>query len=130
MMLSVVIACHNYLCIFSHLLGYDLYDKLPINHLLFKEKYPALQAILTGEIIPLVPKEFQRQGHRERALVMLHQMIEDAHKGKRQFLSGNKRFMYSLCGNIFILYGYKIVVLWQIICASLNLLTIYSLSQF
>ncbi|XP_027180766.1 uncharacterized protein LOC113779395 [Coffea eugenioides] len=56
--------------------------------LLEQEKYPALQAILTGEIIPLVPKEFQRQGHRERALVMLHQMIEDAHKGKRQFLSG------------------------------------------
>lgn len=34
-------------------------------------------------------KEFNRYGHRDRALVMLHQMIEDAHMGKRQFLSGN-----------------------------------------
>lgn len=34
-------------------------------------------------------KDFQRQGHRERALAMLHQMIEDARMGKRQFLSGN-----------------------------------------
>ena len=30
-----------------------------------------------------------RQGQRQRALVILHQMIDDAHKGKRQFLSGN-----------------------------------------
>lgn len=53
-----------------------------------QDKYPALQAILSGDMIPLVSKEFQRQGHRERALVMLHQMMEDAHQGKRQFLSG------------------------------------------
>lgn len=52
----------------------------------FKDKYPALQAILSGDMI--VSKEFQRQGHQERALVMLHQMMEDAHQGKRQFLSG------------------------------------------
>lgn len=54
----------------------------------FKEKYPPLQDILSGEMILLVSKEFQKQGHRERALVMLHQMMEDAHQGKRQFLSG------------------------------------------
>ena len=30
----------------------------------------------------------QRQEQRERALALLHQMIEDAHQGKRQFLSG------------------------------------------
>lgn len=54
----------------------------------FKDKYPALQAILSGDMTLLVSKEFQRQGHRERALVMLHQMMEDAHQGKRQFLSG------------------------------------------
>ncbi|KAH9761013.1 zinc finger FYVE domain-containing protein [Citrus sinensis] len=47
-----------------------------------------LQAILAGEIIISSTKESHRQGQRERALAMLHQMIEDAHKGKRQFLSG------------------------------------------
>ncbi|CAI9094379.1 OLC1v1030104C1 [Oldenlandia corymbosa var. corymbosa] len=58
------------------------------HELLDQDKYPTLQAIFTGEMILLISKEFQRQGHRERALVMLHQMIEDAHQGKRQFLSG------------------------------------------
>ncbi|XP_073135906.1 uncharacterized protein [Henckelia pumila] len=53
-----------------------------------QEKSPALQAILSGEVILPLSKEFQKQGNKERALVMLHQMIEDAHKGKRQFLSG------------------------------------------
>lgn len=46
-----------------------------------------LQAILAGEIISFT-KESLRQGQRERALAMLHQMIADAHQGKRQFLSG------------------------------------------
>ena len=32
--------------------------------------------------------EPNRQGQRQRALVILQQMIDDAHKGKRQFLSG------------------------------------------
>ncbi|OMO61829.1 hypothetical protein CCACVL1_23218 [Corchorus capsularis] len=45
---------------------------------------PALQAILTGEI----SMDSHRQGQRERALALLHQIIEDAHMGKRQFLSG------------------------------------------
>ncbi|KZV53912.1 hypothetical protein F511_23677 [Dorcoceras hygrometricum] len=53
-----------------------------------QENSPALQAILSGEVILPLSKEFQRQGNKERALVLLHQMIEDAHKGKRQFLSG------------------------------------------
>ncbi|WMV42818.1 hypothetical protein MTR67_036203 [Solanum verrucosum] len=39
-------------------------------------------------MILLSSKDLQRQGHKERALAMLHQMIEDAHMGKRQFLSG------------------------------------------
>lgn len=39
-------------------------------------------------MVLLSSKDFQRQGHKERALAMLHQMIEDAHMGKRQFLSG------------------------------------------
>ncbi|KAI7994948.1 hypothetical protein LOK49_LG11G01633 [Camellia lanceoleosa] len=59
-----------------------------LHELLEQDKPPPLQAILSGEIISSSSKELQRQGHRERALGMLHQMIEDAHKGKRQFLSG------------------------------------------
>ncbi|XP_062164447.1 uncharacterized protein LOC133871099 isoform X3 [Alnus glutinosa] len=49
---------------------------------------PLLQAFLSGEIIISSSKESHRLGQRERALGMLHQMIEDAHRGKRQFLSG------------------------------------------
>ncbi|XP_058202196.1 uncharacterized protein LOC131316773 isoform X2 [Rhododendron vialii] len=56
--------------------------------LLEQDKPPALQAILSGDSIVTSSKDLPRQGHRERALSMLHQMIEDAHKGKRQFLSG------------------------------------------
>ncbi|KAL5558300.1 hypothetical protein UlMin_034511 [Ulmus minor] len=59
-----------------------------LNEFLDKDNPPALQTILSGEHIISSPKESQRQGQRERALAMLHQMIEDAHKGKRQFLSG------------------------------------------
>ncbi|XP_055820668.1 uncharacterized protein LOC129889408 isoform X2 [Solanum dulcamara] len=53
-----------------------------------QDKPSALQDIFTGEMVLLSSKDFQRQGHKERALAMLHQMIEDAHMGKRQFLSG------------------------------------------
>ncbi|MCI14310.1 hypothetical protein A2U01_0035440, partial [Trifolium medium] len=49
---------------------------------------PTLQAILSGEIVITSSKESYRQEQRERALALLHQMIEDAHMGKRQFLSG------------------------------------------
>ncbi|GER40378.1 zinc finger protein, partial [Striga asiatica] len=56
--------------------------------LLEQDKPSALQALLSGEMILSSPKDSYRQGNRDRALVMLHQMIEDAHKGKRQFLSG------------------------------------------
>ncbi|XVE97525.1 hypothetical protein REPUB_Repub03eG0027100 [Reevesia pubescens] len=49
---------------------------------------PVLQAILTGEISISSAKDSHRQGQRERALALLLQMIEDAHMGKRQFLSG------------------------------------------
>ncbi|XP_023748497.1 uncharacterized protein LOC111896742 isoform X2 [Lactuca sativa] len=57
-----------------------------LQELLEQEKFPVLQALLTGDLIST--KNFQRQGPRERALAMLHQMIQDAHMGKRQFLSG------------------------------------------
>ncbi|XAR70903.1 hypothetical protein NMG60_11027941 [Bertholletia excelsa] len=59
-----------------------------LHELLEQDKPPALQAILSGEIITSPWKELHWQGHRERALAMLHQMVDDAHKGKRQFLSG------------------------------------------
>lgn len=56
--------------------------------ILEQEKSPPLQEILTGETIISASMELNRQGQKQRALAMLHQMIEDAHKGKRQFLSG------------------------------------------
>ncbi|KAL4570212.1 hypothetical protein LXL04_025863 [Taraxacum kok-saghyz] len=57
-----------------------------LQELLEQDKFPVLQSLLTGDLINT--KIFQKQVHRERALSMLHQMIQDAHMGKRQFLSG------------------------------------------
>ncbi|XP_028950379.2 uncharacterized protein [Malus domestica] len=59
-----------------------------LHEFLDQDNSPALQVTLSGENIISSPKEFQRLGQRERVLDMLHHMIEDAHKGKRQFLSG------------------------------------------
>ncbi|KAF6172870.1 hypothetical protein GIB67_035424 [Kingdonia uniflora] len=59
-----------------------------LHDFLEQENPPTLQAILSGETIISSPKESNRQGQRQRALAILHQMIEDAHRGKRQFLSG------------------------------------------
>ncbi|KAJ7958696.1 Zinc finger FYVE domain protein [Quillaja saponaria] len=59
-----------------------------LNEFLEQDNPPVLPAILSGEIIITSSKESHRQEQRERALAMLHQMIEDAHRGKRQFLSG------------------------------------------
>ncbi|KAH7574212.1 hypothetical protein JRO89_XS03G0265900 [Xanthoceras sorbifolium] len=59
-----------------------------LHEFLEQDNPPAVQAILAGDIIISSTKESHRQGQKERALAMLHQMIEDAHKGKRQFLSG------------------------------------------
>ncbi|KAK3212905.1 hypothetical protein Dsin_017611 [Dipteronia sinensis] len=59
-----------------------------LHEFLEQDDPPAVQAILAGGIIISSNKESHRQGQKERALAMLHQMIEDAHKGKRQFLSG------------------------------------------
>jgi zinc finger FYVE domain-containing protein 26 len=44
--------------------------------------------MLSGETVLSASYENNRQGHRQRALVSLQQIIEDAHRGKRQFLSG------------------------------------------
>ncbi|KAJ8763794.1 hypothetical protein K2173_003576 [Erythroxylum novogranatense] len=59
-----------------------------LHEFLEQEDSSGVQVILAGENIISSSKELLRQGHRERALAMLHQMIEDAHQGKRQFLSG------------------------------------------
>ncbi|CAA2970357.1 Zn2+-binding, contains FYVE domain [Olea europaea subsp. europaea] len=59
-----------------------------LHELLEQDNPPALQDILSGEMILPLSREFHRQGNRERTLVLLHQMIDDAHCGKRQFLSG------------------------------------------
>ncbi|MED6212503.1 hypothetical protein PIB30_083940, partial [Stylosanthes scabra] len=59
-----------------------------LHEFLEQDNPPALQAILSGEIVITSPKESHRQEQRERALALLHQMIEDAHMDKRQFLSG------------------------------------------
>ncbi|XP_030947314.1 uncharacterized protein LOC115971497 isoform X2 [Quercus lobata] len=59
-----------------------------LHEFLEQDSLPVLQALLSGEMIFSLSKESHRQGQRERALAMLHQMIEDAHRGKRQFLSG------------------------------------------
>ncbi|WCJ29790.1 hypothetical protein M5689_011402 [Euphorbia peplus] len=59
-----------------------------LHELLEQEENPGLQATLSGETVISTSVELTRQGQKERALAMLHQMIEDAHKGKRQFLSG------------------------------------------
>lgn len=56
---------------------------------------------MSGEIVTSSSKETQRQGQRERALAMLHQMIEDAHRGKRQFLSGTCFFQLFFWGMVF-----------------------------
>ncbi|CAJ2643410.1 unnamed protein product [Trifolium pratense] len=59
-----------------------------LQEFLEQDNPPTLQAILSGEIVITSSKESYRQEQRERALALLHQMIEDAHMGKRQFLSG------------------------------------------
>ncbi|GAB2275600.1 hypothetical protein Dimus_010360 [Dionaea muscipula] len=56
-----------------------------LHEFLEQDNSPALQTILCGEI---TVTSLTRQVQRDRALAMLHQMIEDAHRGKRQFLSG------------------------------------------
>ncbi|XP_010249786.1 PREDICTED: uncharacterized protein LOC104592245 [Nelumbo nucifera] len=59
-----------------------------LNEYLEQERSPTLQAILSGEASITSSKESSRHGQRQRTLAILHQMIEDAHRGKRQFLSG------------------------------------------
>ncbi|CAN6456406.1 unnamed protein product [Victoria cruziana] len=53
-----------------------------------QEKPMILQKVFGGETIGPSVVETTKQGHKQRALAILDQMIEDAHKGKRQFLSG------------------------------------------
>lgn len=57
-----------------------------LHDLLEQEKALPVQDIFAEQIY--LATEPSRQGQRQRALVILHQMIDDAHQGKRQFLSG------------------------------------------
>jgi hypothetical protein len=65
---------------------------------------------MAGEIIISSSKELLRQGQRERTLAILHQMIEDAHRGKRQFLSGILFFM-TFCGRR--IYAFLLLSYWE-----------------
>ncbi|KAG6474190.1 uncharacterized protein LOC122028060 isoform X1 [Zingiber officinale] len=56
--------------------------------LLEQEKSLTLQEILSEERMIFPVNEPSKKGQRQRAIVILHQMIDDAHQGKRQFLSG------------------------------------------
>lgn len=56
-----------------------------LREFLEQENSATLQALLSGE---MDITSSHQQGHRDRALALLHKMIEDAHMGKRQFLSG------------------------------------------
>eukprot|EP00250_Pteridium_aquilinum_P019708 c24544_g1_i1 orf=3-4136(-) len=60
----------------------DLLEKICV------EKNQTLQSLLSGTDMVNVVSETAKHGHRYRALNMLQQTIEDAHNGKRQFLSG------------------------------------------
>ncbi|KAG6557384.1 hypothetical protein Mapa_000653 [Marchantia paleacea] len=59
-----------------------------LQDLLEQDRYRPLQASLSGTDMVSSGPEVVRQGPRQRALGILQQTIEDAHDGKRQFLSG------------------------------------------
>ncbi|CAN8284290.1 unnamed protein product [Cochlearia groenlandica] len=59
-----------------------------LQEFLEQDKPQNLQDSFSGDTIISSCAESHRQGQKDRALSMLHQMIEDAHRGKRQFLSG------------------------------------------
>lgn len=63
----------------------------------FQAGSSSLQAILRGEFVMLSSEQSHRPGQKERAIALLNQMIEDAHKGKRQFLSGSFPFAFLFC---------------------------------
>lgn len=72
--------------------NYTPYDECGANsccEIFFKDKASVIQDMLAEEMAVSLSTESSKQGQRQRALVILHQMIDDAHKGKRQFLSGN-----------------------------------------
>ncbi|XP_024403575.1 uncharacterized protein [Physcomitrium patens] len=60
-----------------------------LNELLEQDKVGALQLVLSGaDMVSMSGTDSTRQVFRQRALAILQQTIEDAFKGKRQFLSG------------------------------------------
>lgn len=55
-----------------------------------QDKVGALQLVLSGaDMVSMSGTDSSRQVFRQRALAILQQTIEDAFRGKRQFLSGN-----------------------------------------
>lgn len=71
---------------------------------MLQENPQILQASFSGDTIISSCTESHRQGQKDRALAMLHQMIEDAHRGKRQFLSGISFLSFSTPLCLFLLY--------------------------
>lgn len=52
------------------------------------EKQQTLQSVLSGADMVNITADNAKQSQRYRALSILQQTIEDAHSGKRMFLSG------------------------------------------
>uniref|UniRef100_A0A0E0MYR1 ZFYVE26-like TPR repeats domain-containing protein n=1 Tax=Oryza rufipogon TaxID=4529 RepID=A0A0E0MYR1_ORYRU len=63
------------------------------------EGYPYLQLVFT-EMNASSSTESSRVGQKQRPLGLLHQMIDDAFKGKRQFLNGNFFYFIRLSGKL------------------------------
>lgn len=72
--------------VFILLLFIYLYVLVYVN----QDKVGALQLVLSGaDMVSMSGTDSSRQVYRQRALAILQQTIEDAFRGKRQFLSGN-----------------------------------------
>lgn len=72
-----------------------------------QDKVGALQLVLSGaDMVSMSGTDSSRQVFRQRALALLQQTIEDAFRGKRQFLSGNDLMLPS--GNLYSILYYFI----------------------
>lgn len=72
----------------SILIRIDFYPDLDTLVGVEQDRSRALQTTFSGADIVSSGIDVVRQGPKQRALGILHQIIEDAHNGKRQFLSG------------------------------------------
>jgi hypothetical protein len=74
---------------FTVLLIYLLVNLFVLLHV-HQDKVGAPQLVLSGtDMVSMSGTDRSRQVSRQRALTNLQQTIEDAFRGKRQFLSGN-----------------------------------------